>query len=32
MFYEIEMVDNVHGCVIETMEIEEVIIPEDWDI
>jgi hypothetical protein len=32
MFYEIELVDNVPGCVIKPMEVEEVVIPEDWDI
>ena len=32
MFYEIEIVDNIPGYVIEPMEIEEVIIPDDWDI
>ncbi len=32
MVYEIEMVDNIPGCVIEPIEIEEVIIPDDWDI
>ena len=32
MFYEVELVDNVPGFVIEPMEIEEVIIPDDWDI
>lgn len=32
MFYEVELVDMVPGYVIEPMEIEEVIIPEDWDI
>ena len=32
MFYEVELVDMVPGRVIEPIEIEEVIIPEDWDI
>ena len=32
MCYEVEFVDMIPGCVIEPMEIEEVIIPEDWDI
>ena len=32
MFYEVELVDMVPGCVVEPMEIEEVIIPDDWDI
>ena len=32
MFYEVELVDNVPGFVIEPTEIEEVIIPDDWDI
>ena len=32
MFYEIELVDMVLGCVIEPKEIEEAIIPDDWDI
>lgn len=32
MCYEFELVDVVPGYVIEPMEIEEVIIPDDWDI
>lgn len=32
MFYEIELVDMVPGCVIEPMELDEVIIPDDFDI
>ena len=32
MFYKVELVDNVPGFVIEPTEIEEVIIPDDWDI
>jgi hypothetical protein len=32
MYYEVELVDNISGCVIEHLKIEEVIITEDWDI
>lgn len=32
MFYEIELVDMVPGCVIEPLEFDEVIIPDDFDI
>ena len=32
MYYEFELIDNVPGYVIEPMEVEEIIIPYDWDI
>lgn len=32
MYYEFELIDNVLGYVIEQMEVEEIIIPDDWDI
>ena len=32
MYYEFELIDNVPGYVIEQMEVEEIIIPDDWDI
>ena len=32
MYCEVELFDSVPGCVIEPIEIEEVIIPDDWDI
>lgn len=32
MYYEFELFDNVPGCVVEPIKIEEVIIPADWDI
>ena len=32
MYYEFELIDNVPGCVIESTEVEEIIIPDDWDI
>lgn len=32
MCYEIEMNDNVIGCVVEPVVYEERNIPDDWDI
>lgn len=32
MFYEIEINDDVHGMIVEPVEIQEREIPEDWDI
>ena len=32
MFYEIEINDDVHGMIVEPVEIPEREIPEDWDI
>ena len=32
MFYEIEINDNVHGMIVEPVEIIEIEIPEDFDI
>ena len=32
MFYEIEIIDDVHGMIVEPVEIVEREIPEDWDI
>lgn len=32
MFYEVELIDMVPGCVVEPKETEETIIPDDWDI
>ena len=29
MYYEFELIDNVPGYVIEPMEVEEIIIPDD---
>lgn len=32
MFYEVELIDEVRVCVMEHKDIQEVIIPDDWDI
>ena len=32
MFYEIEIIDDVHQMIIDPIEIPERKIPEDWDI
>ena len=32
MYYEFELIDNVPGYAIEPTEVEEIIIPDDWDI
>ena len=32
MFYEVEINDDVHGMIVEPLEIPERKIPEDWDI
>ena len=32
MFYEVEINDDVHGMIVEPLEIPEIEIPEDWDI
>ena len=32
MVYEIEINDDVHGMIVEPVEIPEREIPEDWDI
>ena len=32
MFYEIEINDNVHGMIVEPVEIQEREIPEDFGI
>lgn len=32
MFYEVEINDDVHGMIVDPVEIPEREIPEDWDI
>ena len=32
MFYEIEINDDVQRMTIDPLEIQEIEIPEDWDI
>ncbi len=32
MFYEIEINDDVQCMIVEPVEIQEIEIPEDWDI
>ena len=32
MFYEIEINDDVQGMIVEPVEIQEIEIPEDFDI
>ena len=32
MFYEVEINDDVHGIIVEPVEIKEREIPEDWGI
>lgn len=32
MFYEVEINDDVHGMIVELVEIQEREIPEYWDI
>ena len=32
MFYEVEINDDVHGMIVDPVEIQEREILEDWDI
>lgn len=32
MFYEVEINDDVHGMIVDPVEIQEREAPEDWDI
>ena len=32
MFYEVEINDDVHGMIVEPVEIQGIEIPEDFDI